>query len=187
MLYEYETYEELVIKRGVWQCCILLAQCMFNIYTGYGNSTRDALEDGNGINANRKHITNIIYSRWHNIIYDIGVEAVAGVCFGVVANQYVNWIMPQYTIFNVEVSTFAKMANIHMAFVYDNVRMPAPSIHSVGMSNSPLTPVCSMKCTKKSRMQWLFLFYNMVSYTLTVVAFPCSTLWLKSQLAQGPH
>ena len=54
-----------------------------------------------------------------NIIYDLVVEADAGVCFGVVATQYVNGIMPHYTIFNVEVSTFAKMANIHMAFVYD--------------------------------------------------------------------
>ncbi len=54
-----------------------------------------------------------------NIIYALGVEADAGVCFGVVATQYVNGIMPHYTIFNEEVYTFAKMANIHMAFVYD--------------------------------------------------------------------
>ena len=54
-----------------------------------------------------------------SIIYDLGVEADAGVCFGMVATQYVNGIMPHYTIFNEEVSTFAKMANIHMAFVYD--------------------------------------------------------------------
>ena len=54
-----------------------------------------------------------------NIIYAPGVESDAGVCFGVVATQYVNGIMPHYTIFNVEVATFVKMANIHMAFVYD--------------------------------------------------------------------
>ena len=54
-----------------------------------------------------------------NIIYDLGLEADAGVCFGVVATQYVNGIMPHYIFFNVEASTFAKMANIHMAFVYD--------------------------------------------------------------------
>ena len=49
-----------------------------------------------------------------NIIYDPGVEADAGVCFGVVATQYVNGIMPHYTIFNVEVATFVKMANIYI-------------------------------------------------------------------------
>ena len=54
-----------------------------------------------------------------NIICDLRVEADAGVCFGVVATQYVNCLMPHYTIFNVEVSTFANMANIHMAFIYD--------------------------------------------------------------------
>ena len=37
-----------------------------------------------------------------SIIYDLGVEADAGVCFGVVATQYVNGIMPHYTIFNEE-------------------------------------------------------------------------------------
>ena len=42
-----------------------------------------------------------------NIICDLRVEADAGV------------FMPHYTIFNVEVSTFAHMANIHMAFMYD--------------------------------------------------------------------
>ena len=31
-----------------------------------------------------------------SIIYDLGVEADAGVCFGVVATQYVNGIMPHY-------------------------------------------------------------------------------------------
>ena len=54
-----------------------------------------------------------------NIICDLRVEADAGVFFGVVATQYVNGLMPHYTIFNVEVSTFANMANIHMAFMYD--------------------------------------------------------------------
>ena len=54
-----------------------------------------------------------------NIIYAPGVEEDAGVCFGVVATQYVNGLMPHYTIFNVEVATLVKMANIHMAFVYD--------------------------------------------------------------------
>ena len=40
-----------------------------------------------------------------SIIYDLDVEADAGVCFGVVATQYVNiyGIMPHYTIFNEEV------------------------------------------------------------------------------------
>ena len=38
-----------------------------------------------------------------NIIHDLGVEADVGVCFGVVATQYVNGIMPHYTIFNEEV------------------------------------------------------------------------------------
>ena len=54
-----------------------------------------------------------------NIIYALGVEADAGVCFGVVETQYVNGLVPHYTIFNVEVATFIKMANTHMAFVYD--------------------------------------------------------------------
>ena len=38
-----------------------------------------------------------------SIIYDLGVEADAGVCFGVVATQYDNGIMPHYTIINEEV------------------------------------------------------------------------------------
>ena len=38
-----------------------------------------------------------------SIIYDLGVEADVGVCFGMVATQYVNGIMPHYTIFNEEV------------------------------------------------------------------------------------
>ena len=37
-----------------------------------------------------------------NIIYGLGVEADAGVCFGVVATQYVNGIMLHYIIFNEE-------------------------------------------------------------------------------------
>ena len=36
-------------------------------------------------------------------IYDLGMEADAGVCFVMVATQYVNGIMPHYTIFNAEV------------------------------------------------------------------------------------
>ncbi len=39
----------------------------------------------------------------------------------------------------------------------------------------------------KSRLKYLFLFYNMLSYTLAVVAFPWSKLWLKSQLANRSH
>ena len=70
------------------------------------------------LGSNAFRITNTVYGV-SNIIYDLGVAADAGVCFGVVATQYVNGIMPHYTIFNVEVSTFAKMANIHMAFMYD--------------------------------------------------------------------
>ncbi len=54
-----------------------------------------------------------------NIIYGLGVEVDASVCFGVLATQYVNDLMPHYTIFNEDVYTFAKMANIHMEFVYD--------------------------------------------------------------------
>ena len=38
-----------------------------------------------------------------NIISGLGVEADAGVCFGVVATQYVNGLMPHYTSFNEEV------------------------------------------------------------------------------------
>ena len=37
----------------------------------------------------------------------------------------------------------------------------------------------------ESRLKYLFLFYNMLSYTLAVVAFPWSKLLLKSQLATG--
>ena len=52
-----------------------------------------------------------------------------------VATQYVNGLMPHYTIFNEEMYTFAKMANIHMGFVYDMCvgSTRAPSTHSVGM------------------------------------------------------
>ena len=35
--------------------------------------------------------------------YGLGVEADAGVCFDVVATQYVNGLMPHYTVFNEEV------------------------------------------------------------------------------------
>ena len=38
-----------------------------------------------------------------NIIYGLGVEVDASVCFGVFATQYVNGIKPHYTIFNEEV------------------------------------------------------------------------------------
>ena len=38
-----------------------------------------------------------------NIIYGLGVEADAGVCFDVVATQYVNGSMPHHTSFNEEV------------------------------------------------------------------------------------
>ena len=48
-----------------------------------------------------------------NIIYAPGVQADAGVCFGVVATQYVNGIMLHYTIFNVEVTTFVKMSSVY--------------------------------------------------------------------------
>ena len=36
------------------------------------------------------------------ILYGLGVEADAGVCFGVVATPYANGLMPHYTIFNEE-------------------------------------------------------------------------------------
>ena len=38
-----------------------------------------------------------------NITYGLGVEVDASVCFGLLATQYVNDIMPHYTIFNEEV------------------------------------------------------------------------------------
>ena len=38
-----------------------------------------------------------------NIIYGLGVEVDASVCLGVPATQYVNDLMPHYTIFNEEV------------------------------------------------------------------------------------
>ena len=44
-----------------------------------------------------------------NIMYGLGVEVDASVCFGVLATQYVNDSMPHYTIFNEEVYTFAKI------------------------------------------------------------------------------
>ena len=57
--YENETSEEITIKRGVRQGCIL-SPCLFNIYTEY--LIREALEDGKGININGQNITNIRYT-----------------------------------------------------------------------------------------------------------------------------
>ena len=59
MRYENETSEEITIKRGVRQGCIL-SPCLFNIYTEY--LIREALEDGEGININGQNITNIRYA-----------------------------------------------------------------------------------------------------------------------------
>ena len=52
MRYDNETSEEITIKRGVRQGCIL-SPCLFNIYTEY--LTREVLED------NGQNITNIRY------------------------------------------------------------------------------------------------------------------------------
>ena len=57
--YENETSQEITIKRGVRQGCIL-SPCLFNIYTEY--LIREALEDEKGINTNGQNITNIIYA-----------------------------------------------------------------------------------------------------------------------------
>ena len=57
--YENETSEEITIKRGVRQGCIL-ARCLFNIYTEY--LIREAQVDGEGIDINGQNITNIRYS-----------------------------------------------------------------------------------------------------------------------------
>ena len=39
----------------------------------------------------------------------------------------------------------------------------------------------------KSRMKYLFLFYNMLSYTLAVAAFPCSKIMMIIAISHGPH
>ena len=60
--YENETSEEITIKQGVRQGCIL-SPSLFNVYTEY--LIREALEDrkGNlGININGQNITNIRYA-----------------------------------------------------------------------------------------------------------------------------
>ena len=57
--YENETSEEITIKRGVRQGCIL-SPCLFNIYTEY--LIREALEDGEGIHINGQNITNTRYA-----------------------------------------------------------------------------------------------------------------------------
>ena len=58
--YEYETSEEITIKRGVRQGCIILSSCLANIYTEY--LIREALEDGERINISGQNITNIRYA-----------------------------------------------------------------------------------------------------------------------------
>ena len=58
--YEYETSEEITIKRGVRQGCIILSSCLVNIYTEY--LIREALEDGERINISGQNITNIRYA-----------------------------------------------------------------------------------------------------------------------------
>ena len=55
--YENETSEEITIRRGVRQGCIL-SPCLFNIYTEY----LIRLDDGEGININGQNITNIRYA-----------------------------------------------------------------------------------------------------------------------------
>ena len=57
--HENETSEEITIKRGVRQGCIL-SECIFNIHTGY--CIRESLEDGKGTNINGQNITNIRYA-----------------------------------------------------------------------------------------------------------------------------
>ena len=52
--YENETSEEITIKRGVRQGCILSPR-LFNIYTEC--LIREALEDGEGIHINGQNIT----------------------------------------------------------------------------------------------------------------------------------
>ena len=57
--YENEPSEEITIKRGVQQVCIL-SPCLFKIYTEY--LITEALEDRKGIHINGQHITNIRYA-----------------------------------------------------------------------------------------------------------------------------
>ena len=57
--YENETSQEITIKRGIRQGCIL-SPCLFNIYTEY--LILEALEDEKGININGQNITNIRYT-----------------------------------------------------------------------------------------------------------------------------
>ena len=89
-----------------------------------------------------------------NIICDIRVEADAGVFFGVVATHAVRqWCHASLNHLqrrSVDIRQYGQHTHgVHVCYV----RMPTPSSHSVGMSNSPLTPVCSWKRTKKSRLQ----------------------------------
>ena len=48
-----------------------------------------------------------------------------------------------------------------------------------------MKPGLLWKRTMKIRLKYLFLFWNIVGYTLAVVALPCSKFLLKSQLATG--
>ena len=51
--YENETSQEITIKGGIRQGCIL-SPCLFNIYTEY--LIREALEDENGIDINEQNL-----------------------------------------------------------------------------------------------------------------------------------
>ena len=57
--YENETSQEMTIKRGVRQGCIL-SLCLFNMYKEY--LIREPLEEEKGINTNGQNITNIRYA-----------------------------------------------------------------------------------------------------------------------------